>query len=42
MRNHVTELTAFAKRPLPDSPSDAAVVARAQGRAREMLKELRR
>jgi hypothetical protein len=42
MRNHVTELTAFAKRPLPDSPSDAAVVAGAQGRAREMLKELRR
>jgi hypothetical protein len=42
MRNHVTELTAFARRPLPDSPSNAAVVARAQGRARVLLRELRR
>lgn len=42
MRNHIAELTAFAKRPLPASLADAAVVARAQARARELLKELRR
>jgi hypothetical protein len=42
MRNHLRDLTAFVKRPLPDRPEDAAVIKRAQARARALLKELRR
>jgi len=42
MRTHRTELTAFAKRSLPGNPADAAVVARAQARARTLLAELRK
>ena len=42
MRNHLRDLTAFMRRPLPDRPEDAAVIERAQERARALLKELRR
>jgi len=42
MRNHLRDLTAFVKRPLPDRPEDATVIKRAQQRARALLKELRR
>jgi hypothetical protein len=42
MRNHLRDLTTFVKRPLPDRPEDAAVIKRAQERARALLKELRR
>lgn len=42
MRNHLRDLTAFVKRPLPDRPEDAAAIKRAQERARALLKELRR
>jgi hypothetical protein len=42
MRNHLRELSAFVKRPLPDRSEDAAVIERAQERARALLKELRR
>jgi hypothetical protein len=42
MRNHLRDLRAFIKRPLPDRPEDAAVIKRAQQRARALLKELRR
>ena len=39
-RTHVAELTAFIKQPLPTGQADAEIVARAQTRARTILKEL--
>ncbi len=42
MQNHLRDLRAFIKRPLPDRPEDAAVIKPAQERARALLKELRR
>jgi len=41
LRRHRGELTAFVRRVLPESRAEAAVVKRAQGRARAILKELR-
>ena len=41
-QRHRTELAAFVRRPLPESASDAAIVARAKKRASALLKEIRR
>jgi hypothetical protein len=38
---HQEELAAFIKRPLPEHPDQAAVIRKAQQRARALLKELR-
>ncbi len=40
-RTHVAELTAFVKQPLPVGKANATIVARAQRRARTLLKKLR-
>lgn len=40
MGEHIAELRAFIKRPLPLGPADAEVIAIARERARELLKEL--
>ena len=37
LRNHADELRAFLKRTAPENPRDAAIIARAQNRARELL-----
>jgi hypothetical protein len=42
MRTHVAELTAFIKQALPKGRADAEIVARAQTRARTILKEIRK
>jgi hypothetical protein len=42
MRTHVTELTAFIKQPLPRGRADAEIAARAQARARAVLKDIRK
>jgi hypothetical protein len=42
MRTHVEELTVFIKHPLPKGRADGEIVARAQNRARAILKEIRK
>jgi hypothetical protein len=42
MRTHVEELTVFIKQPLPKGRADGEIVARAQNRARAILKEISR
>lgn len=42
IRTHAAELTAFVKQPLPARRADAEIVARAQTRARTILKGLRK